>query len=57
MTPTDEAFIALGQQGATHEAMAQQLGIPVGTVKSRAHTLAHAGKITPRPRDGAYPWQ
>jgi hypothetical protein len=58
MTPTDEAtFIALWQQGLSHEAMAQQLSIPVGTVKSRAHTLAHAGKLTPRPRGGAYPRQ
>jgi hypothetical protein len=54
MTPADEAtFIALWQQGLTHEAIAQRLGIPIGTVKSRAHTLAHAGKLTPRPRGGA----
>ena len=58
MTPTDEAtFIALWQQGLSQDAIAQQLGIPVGTVKSRAHTLAHAGKLTPRPRGGAYPRQ
>src|SRR4030095_7920622 len=54
MTPADEAtFIALWQQGRSQDAIAQRLGIPVGTVKSRAHTLAHAGKITPRPRGGA----
>ena len=53
MTPADEAtFIALWSQGLPTAAMAQQLGIPVGTVKSRAHTLAHAGKLTPRPRGG-----
>jgi hypothetical protein len=53
MTPADEAtFIALWTEGLTTAAIAQQLGIPVGTVKSRAHTLAHAGKLTPRPRGG-----
>ena len=58
MTSTEEqAFIALWQQGLSHDAMAQQLGIPIGTVKSRAHTRAHAGKLTPRPRGGAYPRQ
>jgi hypothetical protein len=58
MTPADEAtFITLWQQGLSQDAMAQRLGIPIGTVKSRAHTLAHAGKLTPRPRGGAYPRQ
>jgi hypothetical protein len=58
MTPTDEAtFITLWQQGLSQDAIAQRLGIPIGTVKSRAHTLAHAGKLTPRPRGGAYPRQ
>jgi hypothetical protein len=53
MTPTDEAtFIALWTQGLTHEAMARQLGCPVGTVKSRAYTLVRQGKIHPRPRGG-----
>jgi len=56
MTPTDEAtFIALWQQGLSQDTIAQRLGIPIGTVKSRAHTLAHAGKLTPRPRGGAHP--
>src|SRR4051794_3502049 len=58
MTPAEEQeFIALWQQGLSQDAMAQRLGIPIGTVKSRAHTLAHAGKLTPRPRGGAYPRQ
>jgi transposase len=51
MTSTDEArFITLWQQGLSHEAMAQQLGIPVGTVKSRAHALQRQGKIQAKPR-------
>jgi hypothetical protein len=51
MTPDDEArFIALWQQGLSQEAMAQQLGCPVGTVKSRAHTLQRQGKLQPRRR-------
>jgi DNA-directed RNA polymerase specialized sigma24 family protein len=38
MTPDAEAhFITLWQQGATPAAIAQALGIPQGTVKSRAH--------------------
>jgi hypothetical protein len=54
MTPADEAtFITLWSQGLSQDAIAQRLGIPIGTVKSRAHILAHAGKITPRPRGGA----
>ncbi len=56
MTPAEEAtFIALWSQGFSQDAIAQQLGCPVGTVKSRAHTLAHQGKIQARPRGGAYP--
>jgi hypothetical protein len=35
--------------------MTQALGIPRGTVKSRAYTLARQGKIQPRPRGRAYP--
>jgi DNA-binding transcriptional MocR family regulator len=37
--------------------MTQRLGIPRGTVASRAHTLVRQGKIQPRPRGGAYPRQ
>jgi DNA-binding transcriptional MocR family regulator len=53
MTPTDETtFITLWQQGLSHDALAQQLGIPVGTVKSRAHALQQRGLIQARPRRG-----
>jgi hypothetical protein len=58
MTPADEAtFITLWQQGLETAAIAQALGIPRGTVSSRAHTLARQGKIQARPRGGAYPRQ
>jgi hypothetical protein len=58
MTPTAEArFIALWQQGLSQDNMAQRLGIPRGTVASRAHTPMRQGKIQPRPRRGAYPSQ
>ena len=56
MTPTEEAtFISLWQEGLTHEAMARQLGWPVGTVKSRLHTLLQQGKIQPRRSTAAHP--
>jgi hypothetical protein len=32
-------FIRLWKSGATHPQLAQALGIPLGTVKPRAHTL------------------
>jgi hypothetical protein len=49
MTPAEETHvIQLWQQGLTHEAMARQLGCPVGTVKSRLHALLQQGKIEPR---------
>jgi transposase len=58
MTPAEEArFIQLWQEGTETAAIAQALGIPVGTVKSRAHTLARQGKQQARPRRGAYPRQ
>ncbi len=58
MTPEAEAtFIQLWQQGASQQAIAARLGVPVGTVKSRASALARQGKIEPRPRGGAYPRQ
>ena len=55
MTPDDEAtFITLWQQGTSQQEMAQRLGVPLGTIKSRAFALARQGKITPRPRGGTY---
>ena len=58
MTPTaEQEFITLWQQGRSHEAMAQALGIPVGTVKSRAHALQQRGLIQARPRGGTSPRQ
>jgi hypothetical protein len=58
MTPTDEAtFIALWTQGVDTWEISRQLGIPRGTVSSRAKRLVEQGKIQPRPRGGAYPKQ
>jgi DNA-binding transcriptional MocR family regulator len=58
MTPAEEAeFIALWNAGTEIAAMAQRLGIPKGTVQSRAHRLQQRGLIQPRPRGGAYPSQ
>jgi hypothetical protein len=58
MTPTEEVrFIELWQQGLESAEIARQLGIPRGTVSSRAATLVRQGKIQPRPRGGAYPKQ
>ena len=48
MTPADEAeFIALWQAGTEIAVMAERLGIPKGTVQSRAHRLQQRG-----PRSG-----
>jgi hypothetical protein len=56
MIPAEEArFIALWTAGTTTAAMAQQLGIPRGTVASRAYALVRQGKIAARPKGGAYP--
>jgi hypothetical protein len=58
MTSTEEQeFIRLWNAGTETAAIAQQLGIPVGTVSSRAHTRARQGKIQPRPKGGNYPRQ
>jgi hypothetical protein len=58
MTPADEAeFIALWTQGLETATIAQRLGIPKGTVQSRAHRLQQRGLIQSRPRGGAYPSQ
>jgi DNA-binding transcriptional MocR family regulator len=58
MTPADEGrFIELWTAGTDTAAIARALGIPRGTVSSRAHALQRQGKIQPRPRGGAYPAQ
>jgi hypothetical protein len=51
--PWEAEFIRLWEAGASQAAIAEALGIPVGTVKSRAHTLQQQGTIQARPRDGA----
>jgi hypothetical protein len=44
MTPADEVtFITLWQQGAGYRELAQALGVPLGTVGSRAAALAARG--------------
>ncbi len=41
MTPADEiSFVALWQQGLETAAIAQALGIPPGTARSRAYTCS-----------------
>jgi hypothetical protein len=57
MRPWEPEFIRLWQTGASQAAIAAALGVPVGTVKTRAKTLAAEGKIQARPRGGAYPSQ
>jgi DNA-directed RNA polymerase specialized sigma24 family protein len=48
MTRTEEAAcIALWTQGLQTTEIAQRLGIPKGTVQSRAHRLQQLGKIQP----------
>jgi Winged helix-turn-helix DNA-binding len=54
--PAEEArFITLWNTGTEQAEISRQLGIPRGTVSSRASTLARQGKIQPRPKGGAYP--
>ena len=56
MTPTDEAtFIALWEAGTEAAEIARLMGIPKGTVGSRASALVRQGKIERRPRGGTYP--
>jgi DNA-binding IclR family transcriptional regulator len=58
MPPAEEArVIDLMTQCLEQTAIAQALGIPRGTVSSRAMVLVAQGKIQPRPRGGAYPRQ
>jgi hypothetical protein len=58
MTPAEEAaFIQLWNAGTESAEIGRQLGIPRGTVSSRASTLAKQGKIQPRPKGGSYPRQ
>ena len=53
MTPAEEArFITLWNAGTATAAIAQQLGIPPGTARSRAYTLQQQGKIPRRPQGG-----
>ena len=56
MAPTEEApFITRWQAGTEQAEIGRQLGIPRGTVSSRAMGLVRQGKIQPRPKGGAYP--
>jgi hypothetical protein len=56
MTPADEArVIALWNAGTETVEIGRQLGIPRGTVSSRAYTLVRQGKIQARPKGGNYP--
>jgi DNA-binding IclR family transcriptional regulator len=57
MTPAEQEFIALWTQGLEIATSAQRLGIPKGTVQSRALRLQARGLIQPRPKGGAYPRQ
>jgi hypothetical protein len=51
----EERFVTLWNAGTETAVMAQALGIPRGTVSSRAYTLVRQGKIAPRPKGGNYP--
>jgi|SRR5919109_4301800 DNA-binding transcriptional MocR family regulator len=55
--PWEPEFIRLWRAGATQAQIAETLGISIGTVKSRAHTLQQQGKIQARPRGGLVPVQ
>jgi hypothetical protein len=58
MTRDEETrIITLWNAGTETAEIGRQLGIPVGTVYSRATTLARQGKIQRRPRGGNYPSQ
>jgi transposase len=60
MTPAEQeaTLIALWQEGLETAASAQRLGIPKGTVQSRAHSLQQRGLIQPgSPTPGQKPGQ
>jgi|SRR5882724_2429858 transposase len=57
MREWEATFIDLWQQGLEIADIAQRLGVPYGTIQSRAHRLQREGKIQPRGRGGAYPRQ
>jgi hypothetical protein len=57
MRDWESTFIDLWNQGLETTEITQRLGVPKGTVQSRAHRLQHQGKIQPRGRGGAYPRQ
>jgi hypothetical protein len=50
--PWEPDFIRLWERGATQAQIAEALGCPVGTVKSRAHRLQQQAKIQARPGGG-----
>jgi hypothetical protein len=53
VTPEEEAtVIALWQEGLTCPEIAQRVGIPPGTARSRAYTLQQQGNIPLRPKGG-----
>jgi DNA-directed RNA polymerase specialized sigma24 family protein len=53
--PWEAEFIRLWQAGATQAAIAEALGIPIGTVKSGSPPLLQRRRIEPRPRRGLVP--
>jgi DNA-directed RNA polymerase specialized sigma24 family protein len=57
MTPAEQQakFIAPWTEGLEITALAQRLGIPKGTVQSRAHHLQQRMLTQPRPQGGTYP--
>src|SRR5262245_47289668 len=55
MRDWESEFIELWTAGVEAAEITRRLGIPLGTVHSRAGRLRQEGKITARPRGGAYP--
>jgi hypothetical protein len=53
----EATLIALWNEGLEIATIAQRLGIPKGTVQSRAHRLQQRGLIQPGPKGRAYPSQ